>query len=124
MGTPTTHRDVIAWRQAMALVEDIHHATRRFPREEASGLAAQIRSAAFAVPARLAEGATRGSIDALVERLGMSCSCLAALDTQLEIAVRLGYLEPDARAIIATRRLGVLVSILRRSLAAETPERH
>ena len=122
MGTPTTHRDVIAWRQAMALVEDIDQATRRFPRAEAFELAARIRSTAFAVPAHLAEGATRGSIGALVEHLGISCSSLAALDTQLEIAVRLGYLEPDAQAVIATRRLGFLVTALRDAL--ENPARH
>jgi four helix bundle protein len=121
MGTPRTHRDVIAWRQAMVLVEAVYRDTARFPREEAFGLAAQIRNAALAVPARLAEGATRGSVRELIQLLGASCGSLAALETQLEIAVRLGYLKPDARAVIEAQRVGVLVSTLRRSLGSQMP---
>ena len=116
-----THRDVIAWREAMALVEAVYRDTARFPAEEGSGLAAQIRNAAVAVPARLAEGATRGSVGELIRLLGVSCGSLAALETQLEIAVRLGYLEPDARAVMGAQRVGVLVTTLRRSLANQMP---
>lgn len=121
MDTPTTHRDVIAWREAMAVVEAVYRDTARFPPEEAFGLAAQIRNAALAVPSRLAEGATRNSVRELVRFLGMSCGSLAVLETQLEIAVRLGYLSPDARAVIRTHRLGVLVTTLRQSLASKAP---
>jgi four helix bundle protein len=121
MGTPLTHRDVIAWREAMALVEAVYRDTARFPVEEELRLVAQIRNAAVAVPARLAEGATRGSVGELVRLLGVSCSSLAALETQLEIAVRLGYLEPDARAVVGAQRVGVLVTTLRRSLAGQMP---
>ena len=124
MGTPLTHRDVIAWREAMALVEAVYRDTARFPSDEGSGLAAQIRNAAVAVPARLAEGATRGSVSELVRFLGVSCSSLAALETQLEIAVRLGYLEPDARAVMDAQRVGMLVTTLRHSLAGYAPKRH
>ena len=119
-----THRDIIAWRQSMALVEEIYQATQQFPRDEAFGLAAQIRGAALAVPGHLADGAARGSPAALVERLGMSCGSLAALDSHLEVAVRLGYLEPDARAVRSTRRLGFLMAVLHRALAGESPARH
>ena len=121
MGTALTHRDVIAWREAMALVEAVYRDTARFPPEEGSGLAAQIRSAAVAVPARLAEGSTRGSVGELIRLLGVSCGSLAALETQLEIAVRLGYLEPDARAVIGAQRVGVLITALRRSLSSQMP---
>lgn len=108
----------------MVLVEAVYRDTARFPREETFGLAAQIRNAALAVPARLAEGATRGSVRELVQLLGASCGSLAALETQLEIAVRLGYLEPDARAVIEAQRVGLLVSTLRRSLTSGAPQRH
>ncbi len=116
-----THRDVIAWREAMALVEAVYRDTARFPAEEGFGLAAQIRNAAVAVPARLSEGTTRGSVSELIRLLGVSCSSLAALETQLEIAVRLGYLKSDARAVIGAQRVGALVTTLRRSLASQMP---
>ena len=121
MGTPLTHRDVIAWREALVLVEAVYRDTARFPAEEGSGLAAQIRNAAVAVPACLAEGATRGSVGELIRLLGVGCGSLAALETQLEIAVRLGYLKSDARAVIGAQRVGVLVTTLRRSLASQMP---
>jgi len=106
----------------MALVEAVYRDTARFPPEEALALRARIRHAALAVPSRLAEGTTRDTIDELVQFLGMSCGSLAALETQLEIAVRLGYLEPDASAIIQTHRVGVLVATLRQSLGNELPK--
>lgn len=105
----------------MALVEAVYRDTARFPPEEAFGLAEQIRHAAVAVPSRLAEGTTSDSIVELVRFLGMSCGSLAALQTQLEIAVRLGYLAPDASAVTRTHRLGTLVTTLRQSLADEVP---
>jgi four helix bundle protein len=123
MRAPPTYRDVIAWREAMALVQAVYRDTARFPPQEAFALRAQIRQAALAVPSRLAEGATRDTVGELVRFLGMSCGSLAALETQLEIAVRLGYLERDASAVIRTHRLGVLVTALRRSLAKERPRR-
>ena len=108
----------------MALVEAVYRDTARFPPEEALGLAEQIRHSALAVPSRLAEGTTSDSVIDLVRFLGLSCGSLAALQTQLEIAVRLGYLEPNARAVIRTRRLGLLVTTLRHSLACEIPKQH
>jgi len=122
MGTPTTHRDVIAWREAMALVETVYQDTARFPPQEAFGLQAHIRRAALAVPSHLAEGTMRDTVGELVRSLGMSCGSLAALETQLEIAVRLGYLKPDAGVVIRAHRLGTLVTTLRNSLASEVPK--
>jgi four helix bundle protein len=122
MGIPTTHRDVLAWREAMALVEAVYRDTARFPAEETFALAAQIRNAALAVPSHLAEGVTRDTIGELIQFLGMSCGSLAALETQLEIAVRLGYIEPDASAVTRTHHLGVLVTTLRRSLRNGLPK--
>ena len=119
MAAPTTHRVVIAWQEAMALVEAVYRDTARFPRHETFALRAQIRQAALCVPSRLAEGATRGTVGELLAFLAMSCGSLAALETQLEIAMRLGYLEPHAGAVIRTRRLGMLVTTLRLSLASE-----
>ena len=116
MGIPTCHRDLIAWREAMALVAEVYRDTARFPRDEVLGLAAQIRQAALSVPSHLAEGTTRETVSELVQFLGLSCGSIAALDTRLEIAVRLGYLAPDAGAVTRTRRLGVLVSVLREAL--------
>ena len=122
MGIPTTHRDVIAWQEAMVLVAEVYRVTARFPHDELLGLTAQIRQAALSVPSRLAEGTTRETVHELVRFLGMSCGSIAALETQLEIAVRLGYLAADAAAVTRTHRVGVLLSTLREALRKEAIE--
>ena len=116
MDTPTTHRDLAAWREAMTLVEVIYRATASFPKEEALGLTAQIRRAAVSIPSNIAEGAARNSSGELMQFLGITCGSLAELETQLELAVRLGFLRADAESLIRTNRVGMLVRLLRKSL--------
>jgi len=116
MATFTTHRDLAAWREAMTLVELVYRDTAPFPSEEAFGLTIQIRKAAVSVPSNIAEGAGRNTTKELVQFLGYSCGSLAELDTQLELAVRLGYLGLDAESVRQMGRVGRIVRLLRRSL--------
>src|SRR5688572_23953419 len=90
------HRKLLAWQQAMILVEDIYRVTKTFPRDEAFGLTSQIRRSAVSVPSNIAEGAGRNSTKELVQFLGIASGSLAEADTQLEIATRLGYLDRDS----------------------------
>ena len=100
----------------MTLVRVVYQDTANFPREELFGLTAQIRRSAISVPSNLAEGAARNSSGELMQFLGITCGSLAELETQLELAVQLGYLKPDADAISLTSRVGMLVRLLRKSL--------
>ena len=110
------HRDLIAWREAMSLVEVVYHDTEKFPKDEAFGLRAQIRRAAVSVPSNLAEGSGRNSSRELRHFVGIASGSLAELETQLELAVRLGFLDAGATAMNQTNRVGRLVNALRRSL--------
>jgi four helix bundle protein len=115
MAAPT-HRDLTAWREAMDLVEVVYRATAAFPKAEIFGLANQIRRSAVSVPSNIAEGAGRNSSRELIQFLGISCGSLAELETQLELAARLGYLEAGSDAIRQTNRVGRIVRALRNSL--------
>ena len=86
------HRDLIAWQKAMRLVTDVYKATRSFPREEAYGLTNQLRRAAVSVPSNLAEGHGRNSRKEFHQFIGQARGSLLEVETQLEIAVNLGYL--------------------------------
>ena len=110
------HRDLLAWQEAMALAEMVYRATTAFPRQEAYGLVSQLRRAAVSIPSNIAEGAARNSSRELLQFLGITCGSLAELDTQLALAVRLGYLDPDANVIPQARRVSLLVSTLRKSI--------
>jgi len=111
------HRNLLAWQEAMSLVEVVYRDTRDFPRDETFGLKAQIRRAAVSVPSNIAEGAGRNSVGELRQFVGIASGSLAELGTQLELAVRLGFLKTDAPAIRQADRVGRLVNALRGSLA-------
>ena len=110
------HRKLTAWQEAVRLVELVYRATRVFPRDEIFGLVSQIRRSAVSVPSNIAEGAGRNSTRELVRFLGVASGSLAELDTQLEIACRLGYLSPRSEVLTQVSRVGQLVVALRKSL--------
>ena len=99
----------------MAMVEKVYRDTEALPRDEVFGLRVQIRRAAVSVPSNIAEGAARNSPAELVQFLSIACGSLAELETQLELAVRLGYLRSNAESIVLTDRVGMLVRTLRKS---------
>jgi len=119
MGTPTSHCDLIAWQEAMVLVEAVYRDTEDFPSKEMFGLTAQIRRSAISIPSNLAEGSARNSRKELIYFTGISCGSLAELQTQLQIAVRLGYLSAEAGCVGQAIRVGKLIVRLRNALRPE-----
>lgn len=89
------HRDLLAWQRAMQLVRNIYAETTEFPRYELHGLASQLRRAAVSVPSNLAEGASRNSRGEFRQFIGNARGSLAEVETQLEIAKDLGYMQKD-----------------------------
>ncbi|MBI3044579.1 MAG: four helix bundle protein [Betaproteobacteria bacterium] len=116
MGTTRTHRDLIAWQEAMRLVEVVYRDTKSFPNDETFGLRVQIRRSAVSVPSNIAEGAARNSTRELVQFLSIAWGSLAELETQLELAARLGFLEHSTDCVNQANRVGRLVSALHKSL--------
>ena len=111
-----SHRDLIAWQEAMGLVETVYQHTLGFPRDEVYGLAVQMRRSAVSVPLNIAEGAARNSSREFYQYLGVATGSLAELETQLELASRLGYLPRDSAALQHVHRVGRLVNALRNSI--------
>jgi four helix bundle protein len=125
MAAVTTHRDLHAWREAMAMVELVYRTTAGFPKAEFFGLVNQIRRCAISVPSNIAEGAARNSTREWVQYLGISCGSLSELETQLELAIRLGYLQAYTDALRQLNRVGRIVRALRNSLREKmTKESH
>jgi len=79
----------------MALVESIYACSSRFPDSERFGLTSQIRRSAVSIPSNIAEGAARKSRPELIRFLSIARGSLSELDTQLQIAVRLRFLDPQ-----------------------------
>jgi four helix bundle protein len=93
------HRRLIVWQKSVELTTDIYRLTQKFPAGEQYGLVSQMRRAATSIPCNIAEGAARGKKEYL-QFLRVAIGSVSELDTQLEIAQRLGYLSAeDYRAI-------------------------
>ena len=116
MGTTNTHRDLAAWREAISLVRLVYQETAGFPQDEVFGLRLQLRRSALSVPSNIAEGAGRNNTREFVQFLGIACGSLAELDTQVEIAVQLGYLGSGSDTNKQLQRVGSIVRRLRASL--------
>jgi four helix bundle protein len=114
----------------MELVELVYLVTREFPRDEVYGLTSQMRRAAVSVPSNIAEGQAREHLREYLHHLSMAQGSIAELETQTEIAARLGYTPPERGeqlirdAATAARQLRALRVALdaRLSTGAEPPK--
>jgi four helix bundle protein len=102
----------------MELVLAVYQVTSTFPKSELYGLTSQVRRAAVSVPSNIAEGHTRASIKEYLNHLSMAQASLAEVETQLEIAKRLGYIEsaPVAELLNQAVVLGKQIYKLRDAL--------
>ncbi|MCF8345876.1 MAG: four helix bundle protein [Bacteroidales bacterium] len=79
------------WQQSMRLVKAIYDLTKDFPKDEIYGLTSQMRRAAVSIPSNIAEGSARAGRKEYAYFINIAKGSLAELDTQLKIAVMLGY---------------------------------
>jgi four helix bundle protein len=89
-------RDLRVWQGSMDLVEMIYRLSADFPRHETYGLTSQIRRAAISIPSNIAEGHSRKHTKEYLKFLSIAQGSLAELQTQIEIASRLGYVTESA----------------------------
>jgi four helix bundle protein len=91
-----THRDLDVCWKAMALVEKVYALTEAFPNWENFGLRSQISRAAVSVPANIAEGAGRATSREFAHFLSTARASLMEIDSHLEVATRLNYINREA----------------------------
>ena len=111
-----SHRDLLAWQEAMQLVEDVYAITRTFPKEELFGLTSQLRRAAVSIPANIAEGAARNGSKELLQFLGIASGSLSEVDTLIEIAWRQNYIAEANALFEQIQRVTSLLLGLRESV--------
>lgn len=97
------HKKLKVWQLAMDIVTDVYRLTEAFPSEEKFGMTSQMRRCAVSIPSNIAEGAARNTHKEFVNFLHIAQGSLAELDTQLEIALRLEFINQESWSIINTK---------------------
>ena len=115
-----SHRDLIAWQKAMNLVTRAYGLTKNFPHEEIYGLTRQTRRAAASVPANIAEGQGRRLKREFHQFLATARGSLMELDTHLELAFRVGYINREEHLAIQKdlNEVGRILNGLMRSIVS------
>ena len=83
------------WHEAIAFADLVYALTRGFPAEERFGLTAQIKRAAFSVPANIVEGYAFSRSATRLRHLRIAIGSLAELGYALHFARRANFISQD-----------------------------
>ena len=116
-----SYRDLLVWQKGVDLAVECYRFTDHFPKSELYGLTNQMRRAAVSIPSNVAEGSERRHTPEFVQHVSISCGSLAELDTQMEIARRLQFIDEQLVQQFFTRtdELSRMLHGLRNSLEAK-----
>jgi len=81
----------------MALAREVYIRTEEFPKSEMFGLRMQMRRSAVSVASNIAEGHGRLTDPQLRNSLGMARGSLYELQTQIELACDLRFIDEESR---------------------------
>jgi len=111
-------RDLRIWKTGMDLVEDVYLLTKVFPKEEMFGLTSQMRRCVVSIPSNIAEGFARFHKKEFKNFLSIALGSCAELETQIDIACRLKYLEARKGSILIEKVVYVsrMIEVLNKKL--------
>ena len=98
-----SYRDLELWQKAMDLVVECYKAAKEFPERERYGLISQMQRAAVSIPANVAEGQGRQHRPEFIQHLFIAKGSLTELETHIQIAHRLNYLDGDEEGLLLRR---------------------
>lgn len=112
--------DLFVWQKSMSLVTNVYSLTRSFPSDERFGLTSQMRRAAVSIPSNIAEGHARHTTKEYVLFVSHAEGSTAELQTQLRIAIDLGYCVPEVAGVVFDQiaEIRKMLNALRRELNA------
>ena len=89
-----SYRDLVVWQKAMSLAAEVYTVGRGFPHHDRSTLGNQLQRSAISTPSNIAEGWARGHGRTYIFHLRVALGSEAELQTQLELAERIGIVNP------------------------------
>lgn len=116
-----SHKDLDVWRLAIDLAQNVYEVSKDFLRDEQFGMTSQMRRAAVSIGGNIAEGAARNGRREFTEFLYIALGSASELETQLEIAKRVGLVaEGDfARLDALLARVAQMLRGLIRSVKSD-----
>lgn len=111
------YKTLEAWKKSMFLVKEAYIICKLYPKEELYALTSQTKRAAVSIPSNIAEGCGRRTKKDTTQFLYISRGSLYELETLLNIAVMIGFLdEPgfNRLAIILDECLRILNGLINR----------
>jgi four helix bundle protein len=104
---PNSFRDLVVWQTAMALVAEVYKASDGWPKSEDYALKSQFRRAAVSIPSNIAEGSGRGTNKDFQYFLRIAKGSSRELETQIEIAKMVGYIDSKSSEDLQSRLTSV-----------------
>ncbi len=89
------YKELMVWQKAMDLTQQIYEQTANFPADEKFGLVSQMRRCSVSIASNIAEGAGRNSNGEFNQFLGIAQGSAFELETQVLLATRMNFLEPE-----------------------------
>jgi four helix bundle protein len=116
-------RDLKVWNRAIDLSTLVYALTAEFQKAEIYGLSSQMRRAAVSVASNIAEGSARGTKKDFKQFVMIARGSNCELQTQLVIAGRLRFIEPEKinAAETLSHEVGQMLSGLSKYLGSSRP---
>ena len=114
------YRELIVWQKSMDLVVNVYKTIDSLPNIERFALSDQIRRCSVSIPSNIAEGAGRNHTKEFIQFLSISLGSLYELQTQLEIALRVGYISDieklNRQTLEIEKMLNALITSMKRNI--------
>jgi four helix bundle protein len=104
-----SHKDLEVYKTSMDFVVLIYRLTQEFPKEEEFGLSSQMRRASVSIVSNISEGAARNNTKQFIQFLYYSLGSASELETQIELAKRIGFINDESKDI---KTLHYIISML------------
>lgn len=89
----SNYKELKVWQKAMDLTVAVYKLVKLLPKEETYALSDQMRRAVVSIPSNIAEGQGRNSDKEFIQFLSIARGSLWELETQIEICLRIGYID-------------------------------
>lgn len=112
------HKNLDVWKKSIKFVTMLYEIVKELPKDEVYGLNSQIKRSAISISSNIAEWAARQGNKEFKRFLYIARGSLGELDTQLEIAKRLNFLQEDKFEIMQQKlnEIGKMLNGLIKSL--------